>query len=583
MNEKKDISTQINKDIVQDVKAKKGLNLMFKIMGIVLIPMVVLVIFADLALEAVGNDTAAKLVSQELNAMQYNMEVNLSNASDEGFRFENNGLYKGPINLSEDKAFLENFKANTGVDVALFWNDTVAVSSKTEMMGYTADSKITNQVLGGDEYSSSSLKINGNTYYTLIAPIYGAEGTSPVGMLMTAIPTDEVKALYSRVVETNIIFMVVLVAVFCVLALAVVIFITRTLLSVVGNLDNVSRGLLNFRISNKMLTRSDEIGKIARSVHSVISGFSSMVGDIHKSMTDLDNFTGEFRENFATIGQSIDNINIAINDIAEGATKQASDTQEVSESLVDMNNAINRTTENVNDLNESANTMKGTNEKVADTLKELLDISIRTRESVDEVQKQTNLTNSSAQDIRSATEIIAGIASKTNLLSLNASIEAARAGEMGRGFAVVAEEIRGLADQSKESADKIRTIVESLIQNSDDSVEIMNQVVDEIHNQNEKLEVTQDAFTQLNAEVQHVVVAIKAISDEIERIDQYKNGVKSSVDGLSIVSQNSAANTEETAATMEQLGQIVARCNKATEDLVTISDELMENARKFKI
>ena len=64
-------------------------------------------------------------------------------------------------------------------------------------------------------------------------------------------------------------------------------------------------------------------------------------------------------------------------------------------------------------------------------------------------------------------------ANQTILRSLNAIIEAARAGEMGRGFAVVAEEIRGLADQSKESADKIRGIVEKLISNYNKSVEIM--------------------------------------------------------------------------------------------------------------
>ena len=72
---------------------------------------------------------------------------------------------------------------------------------------------------------------------------------------------------------------------------------------------------------------------------------------------------------------------------------------------------------------------------------------------MDQVQEQTNITNESAQAIQAATDIIAGIANQTNLLSLNASIEAARAGENGRGIALEAEEIRGLADQSKESAD----------------------------------------------------------------------------------------------------------------------------------
>ena len=175
--------------------------------------------------------------------------------------------------------------------------------------------------------------------------------------------------------------------------------------------------------------------------------------------------------------------------------------------------------------------MKKNNEMVETTLRELIDISERTSNSVHEVQKQTNLTNESVQAIRAATDLISGIANQTNLLSLNASIEAARAGEMGRGFAVVAEEIRGLADQAKESTNQIRGIVETLITNSDHSVEIMNGVVGEITNQNEKLGVTQDAFENLNTEVRRVVGAIDMISVQLDNIEKFKDGVRESIDG----------------------------------------------------
>ena len=189
----------------------------------------------------------------------------------------------------------------------------------------------------------------------------------------------------------------------------------------------------------------------------------------------------------------------------------------------------------------------------------------------------------SVQAIRAATDLISGIANQTNLLSLNASIEAARAGEMGRGFAVVAEEIRGLADQAKESTNQIRGIVETLITNSDHSVEIMNGVVGEITNQNEKLGVTQDAFENLNTEVRRVVGAIDMISVQLDNIEKFKDGVRESIDGLNEISQNNAASTEETAATMDQLARIVAECREATGSLVNISEELSEGARKFKL
>ncbi len=186
-------------------------------------------------------------------------------------------------------------------------------------------------------------------------------------------------------------------------------------------------------------------------------------------------------------------------------------------------------------------------------------------------------------DIRSATDMIADIASQTNMLSLNASIEAAHAGEQGKGFAVVAEEIRKLAEQSGQSASQIREIVTTLISNSDHSVEVMNGVVDEIHIQYEKLGVTRDAFKQLDEEVKQVVREIEIITGEIANIAQSRTGVMDGIGSLSAVAEENAASSEQTSASMEQLSKILDECREAVARLVTISNNLTQNAEKFKI
>ena len=554
-------------DEAKRLKEKKGANMVVKILAIVLVPLIAIAVIAILALNSAGDRISDAMMKHELAATEYALEMSLNNSAPGDFSYENGALYKGELNLTDNKQVLDALKQNAGVDVALFWGSDLAVTNLTGGT-ITLSEKVASKVLGGESYFSNSLKLGDTGCYAYLAPLKNTDGTV-VGILAACMPVREVNALYKGIVTGRAIAILILVAAFCVSTFIVVGMISKALLGVVGNLDQIAEGKLNFKVPDKLLNRSDEVGKSARAVYSVVNGFSGIIRDIHNSMLDMNEFTGTFTSNFDSIGQSISSVNTAVNEIAQGATTQAADTQKVSESMNEMSNALGRTADSVNALSSSAANMKESNATVDSTLKEL--------------QEQTNITNESAQAIQAATDIIAGIANQTNLLSLNASIEAARAGEMGRGFAVVAEEIRGLADQSRESADKIRSIVENLISNSNQSVQIMNGVVGEIHQQNEKLGTTLNVFSTLNQEVQKVVGEINVISGELDHIENYKTDVVEKIDGLTEISQNNAASTEETAATMDQLAEIVEDCRQATTQLNEIAGSLNANAKKFQL
>jgi len=554
-------------DEAKRLKEKKGANMVVKILAIVLVPLIAIAVIAILALNSAGDRISDAMMKHELAATEYALEMSLNNSAPGDFSYENGALYKGELNLTDNKQVLDALKQNAGVDVALFWGSDLAVTNLTGGT-ITLSEKVASKVLGGESYFSNSLKLGDTGCYAYLAPLKNTDGTV-VGILAACMPVREVNALYKGIVTGRAIAILILVAAFCVSTFIVVGMISKALLGVVGNLDQIAEGKLNFKVPDKLLNRSDEVGKSARAVYSVVNGFSGIIRDIHNSMLDMNEFTGTFTSNFDSIGQSISSVNTAVNEIAQGATTQAADTQKVSESMNEMSNALGRTADSVNALSSSAANMKESNATVDSTLKELLEISSHTQQSVDQVQEQTNITNESAQAI--------------NLLSLNASIEAARAGEMGRGFAVVAEEIRGLADQSRESADKIRSIVENLISNSNQSVQIMNGVVGEIHQQNEKLGTTLNVFSTLNQEVQKVVGEINVISGELDHIENYKTDVVEKIDGLTEISQNNAASTEETAATMDQLAEIVEDCRQATTQLNEIAGSLNANAKKFQL
>ena len=215
-------------------------------------------------------------------------------------------------------------------------------------------------------------------------------------------------------------------------------------------------------------------------------------------------------------------------------------------------------------------------------MKELVDISEESGHAMEEVGTQTTRTNESAQEIQKVTGIIAGISNQTNLLALNASIEAARAGENGKGFAVVAEQIRELADQSRESTEHISEIVNGLIANSNTSVEITKKVSEAFEKQDEKIKDTESVFGTLNSEIKRVGSAIDEIDREVSDLDEHKNVIAEGVENLAQFAQENAESGRVTKENMDNLGQVMQQCKISTKKIGSVSEKLVEKIKNLK-
>lgn len=569
------------------LEKKKGLNLMTKILITALIPLILIVVLAGVSIHSVGSVVAKKLVMHEMQTASYALEMTFDSLGSGDYHSDGTNLYKGNYNLNSNNQTIDDFKKKTNVDVTVFWKKTRMVTSAIDkdgkrVTGTAIPDSVYDKVMQDGKYFSDNVDIEGTEYYGYYEALKNADGSSQA-IIFTGMPSSDVKAIYKKRLVNTTVFMIIITLMACALLAVVITFIVKAITKVIGHLDEVADGKMDFKISEKLLQRSDEIGNIARSVHTLIGGLASIVVNIHHSTGELAEFKDDFQKKFETINNSISNVNVAVDEIANGATSQADETQKVNSQINDMGDAITKTSQNVDSLTQSTEQMKEHNEQLDTTIQELMEISDRNKESLAAVYNQTNETNQSVMHIGNAVDMITDIAGQTNLLSLNASIEAARAGEYGKGFAVVADQIRQLADQSANTAKEIGEIVAELIENSNTSVETMGVVRQEMTGQYEKLNTTKDIFEQLNEEVNNVVTAIESISTEVESLDKLKGEVLGSAESLAAIAQENAASTEETSASMVELGEIVNDCNTKTQQLVDIADSMEENVHKFHV
>ena len=133
-----------------------------------------------------------------------------------------------------------------------------------------------------------------------------------------------------------------------------------------------------------------------------------------------------------------------------------------------------------------------------DILGAAVNMILQTEKNVVDTSEFVTEFSNQIKEIITLLQAITGISEKTNLLALNAAIEAARAGEAGRGFNVVAEEIRKLAENSRQTVEDIQNITQKIVEGSNNATEAMNKTKEVSTKSTNSVKQVQDNFMLIN-------------------------------------------------------------------------------------
>ena len=188
-----------------------------------------------------------------------------------------------------------------------------------------------------------------------------------------------------------------------------------------------------------------------------------------------------------------------------------------------------------------------------------------------------------SNEIQNITSLITDISDQTNLLALNAAIEAARAGEYGKGFAVVAEEVRKLAEQSKNSASEIESMVQLIQSASGSAVKAITTGGDKVEEGIAKTTESLNVFQQIETSVDDVVQKVESVTTAISHIQDMASSVTESVQEVQTLATHAADGASDTSAATEQQLAANEEISTNAQSLADLAEKLQNEVSHFKI
>lgn len=351
------------------------------------------------------------------------------------------------------------------------------------------------------------------------------------------------------------------------------------LATIIEKIDS-AEGDLTERIDVKA---NNEVGQLVGGINNFIEQLQSIMKQIKEesqhmnelvlSITNKVNASSDNSSNVSAameeLSASMEEISATLNSVTEGAQSVLMLSEGISTKAEDGKEFVSTVKANAVSIRTDALNSKESTLAIMEEIRDMLKIAI---------ENSNNVTK-----INELTEDILNISSQTNLLALNASIEAAHAGEFGKGFAVVANEIRSLADSTKNTANNIQEIsfmvtnaVNDLSANANKMLEFIDTTVIEDYN---KFVNTANSY---HDDAEHINQMLEKFYFSASELAETMKQMTEGIDGINVAVEESAQGVALAAENTSQLVEAIVNIKRDTDENQEISEKLNNEVEKFK-
>lgn len=329
--------------------------------------------------------------------------------------------------------------------------------------------------------------------------------------------------------------------------------------------------------------RDDSIGELVDGINNMTSNLRDLVREIQNTSGAVATTSQDLASSAEEMNASTQQVSSAIQQISKGAQSQASQvedsakvTKEMSDSVDEVVKRAEASVKSSMEANESVDVGRKTVEETVSKMTEIQKVV------VDSAGVIKNLGDRS-KEISEIVDVITNITDQTNLLALNAAIEAARAGEQGRGFAVVADEVKNLAEDSRDAAKRISKMINEIQNVIEKAVTSMNEGTKEVEGGMEMVRKTDATFQTIAQANQKVNSEIEAISAASQQQMSGTEMVAKSIDSIASIAEETASASVESASATEELTASMEEMTSRAQELSEMAFALQNSAIRFKL